>query len=277
MKPIVQIATRSTLLLALAAVPSLSFADVTGLQAVDDRITDVSAAVDTELAKADDAARFGNPEQRQGLSGSASLGYSGATGNSESQEFSAGARLRFGQGRFVHNLGFALNMAENAGVSTKEDLLAVYDGNYYFNDNVYAFVLGRLENDGLASAATDVATDGFLGFGPGYRIVNTDQVAWRVQAGIGASYLETGTGDVTRETGYIASSRLFYKVTDNVFATMDTDILSSESALRVNNELGVNLKVTDAFSTRVSYATEFNDSRAIQTDNKLGVSLVYGF
>ena len=45
----------------------------------------------------------------------------------------------------------------------------------------------------------------------------------------------------------------------------------------INNDLGVNFKMSDAFSTRVSYLTEYNDSPVIRTDNKLGVSLVYGF
>ncbi|MGV8955876.1 MAG: DUF481 domain-containing protein [Cypionkella sp.] len=45
----------------------------------------------------------------------------------------------------------------------------------------------------------------------------------------------------------------------------------------MNNDLGINVKMTDAFSTRVSYLTDYNDTRAIQADNKLGVSLVYGF
>ena len=58
---------------------------------------------------------------------------------------------------------------------------------------------------------------------------------------------------------------------------MDTDILTSDAALKINNDLGLNVKMTDAFSTRISYLTEYNDSRAIDTDNKLGVSLVYGF
>ena len=102
-------------------------------------------------------------------------------------------------------------------------------------------------------------------------------MAWRVQAGVGISYLEDGLGDSVTETGVIASSRFFYKFNDNVFASMDTDILKSDAALRINNDLGVNFKVTDAFQTRVSYLTEYNDSRAIRSDNKLGVSLVYGF
>jgi putative salt-induced outer membrane protein len=62
-----------------------------------------------------------------------------------------------------------------------------------------------------------------------------------------------------------------------VFGTMDTDVLKSDSALRINNDLGVNFKVSDQFATRISYLTEYNDSRAIRTDNKVGLSLVYGF
>ena len=107
--------------------------------------------------------------------------------------------------------------------------------------------------------------------------MNTDTATWRVQAGVGISYLEDGVGDSNTETGYIVSSRAFYQFNDNIFATNDTDILKSDTALRVNNDLGLNFKMSDAFSTRVSYLSEYNDSRAVRTDNKLGLSLVYGF
>jgi len=108
-------------------------------------------------------------------------------------------------------------------------------------------------------------------------VINTPQTAWRLQAGIGVSYLRDGLGDSETETGYIASSRFFYEFSDSMFVTNDTDVLSSDSALRANNDLGVNFKITDALSTRVSYLTDYNDSRAIKTDNRLGVSLVVGF
>jgi len=276
MKQTLRLAGASTLVLLLAA-PAFAQGELVGTNALDDRIDDVTDAVNDDLARAEDAARFGNPEYRQGLSGSASLGYSGKTGNNESQEFSAGARLRYASGNWVQNVGIALDFAEDNNAKTKEDVLGVYDANYYFNDNFYAFALGRVETDGLASTAADTQTDAFLGFGPGYRVVNTPDMTWRVQAGIGVSYLKDGTGASETETGYIASSRFFYKFNDNVFATNDTDVLYSDTALRVNNDLGVNFKMADAFATRVSYLTEYNEARAIRTDNKLGVSLVMGF
>ena len=261
----------------LGTTVSMAQDNLTGLKSLNDRIDDVSTDARDDLARGDDDYRFGNPEYRPGLSGSASLGYSGQTGNNESQEFSAGARLRFAQGQLVQTIGVALNFADDNGVTTKEDVFGVYDANYYITDKFYGFVLGRVESDGLAALATDVRTDAFLGVGPGYRIINTPDMTWRVQAGIGISYIKDGAGGEETETGYIVSSRFFYSFNENVFATNDTDVLKSDMALRVNNDLGVNFKMSDAFSTRVSYLTEYNDSRAIKTDNKLGVSLVYGF
>jgi putative salt-induced outer membrane protein len=134
-----------------------------------------------------------------------------------------------------------------------------------------------LESDGLARTSAEVRQDAFLGIGPGYRVVNTPQMTWRVQAGLGMSYLEDGTGDMNREPGAIVSSRFYYAFNDQIFMTNDTDVLRTDSTLRVNNDLGVNFQVSEAMSTRVSYMTEYNDSRAIQSDNKLGVSLVVGF
>lgn len=284
MNNVTRIAAVSAVALAVASLPAVAQTTLLGSSAVNDQVDDLTIRANRDMARGNDELRFGSQEARQGMSGSASLGYSGKTGNNESQEFSAGARLRFAQDRFVQTLGFVVDYSEANNVKSKEDVSAVYDANYYFTDKVYGFVLGRINTDGLASVATpdnDPATalskDAFLGFGPGYRIVNTDSIAWRLQAGVGISYLEYGDDNSTTESAGIVSSRFFYKINDNVFASMDTDIVKSDSALRIGNDLGVNFKVTDAFSTRVSYLTEYNDSRSIRADNKLGVSLVYGF
>ncbi len=277
MKNVLNMAAVSALTLMMAGTGAIAQTTLTGTRAVNDRIDDIEDDVNTDMERAQDAARFGNPEFRPGLSGSASLGYSGKTGNNESQEFSLGARLRYAQGQLVQTIGVAMDFADDNGVKTKEDVFAVYDANYYLNDRFYVFALGRIESDGLANTAGEVKTDAFLGFGPGYRVVSRPDMTWRVQAGIGVSYLENGLEQSETETGYIASSRFYYAFSDNVFATNDTDILKSDSALRINNDLGVNFKMTDSFATRVSYLSEYNDNRAIRTDNKVGLSLVYGF
>lgn len=270
------VSTAASLLL-LGATDGSAQTVLTGIDSVDDRIDDIDRSARLDLDRGNDAFRYGSPEYREGLSGSASLGYSGKTGATDSSEFSMGARLRMANGPMVQTLGVVLDFAESGSVKTKEDLFAIYDANYYFDDNLYGFALGRVKSDGLAETAGTVKTDAFVGVGPGYRVINTPDLSWRVQAGIGVSYLKDGAGASDTETGYIASSRLFWRMSETLFATNDTDVLKSDSALRVNNDLGFNVKMSDMFATRVSYLTEYNDARAVKTENKLGVSLVYSF
>jgi putative salt-induced outer membrane protein len=270
-------ATASAMVLSLMATSAFAQTTLTGTRALDDRLDDIEEDARDDLERAEDSARFGNPEYRPGLSGSASLGYSGKTGNNESQEFSLGARLRYAQGQFTQTIGVALDFADDDGVKIKEDVFAVYDANYYLTEQFYVFALGRIQTDGLADEAGEISDDAFIGVGPGYRVINRPDLTWRVQAGIGISYLENGIGESDTDDGYIASSRFFYAFNDDIFVTNDTDFLTSDSVLRINNDLGLNFQMTDAFSTRISYLTDYNESRDIRTDNKLGVSLVYGF
>jgi putative salt-induced outer membrane protein len=270
------VGTAASLLL-LGATGGVTQTVLTGIDTVDDRIDDIDREARLDLDRGNDAFRYGSPEYREGMSGSASLGYSGKTGATDSSEFSLGARLRFANGPTIQTLGAVVDFAESGSIKTKEDLFAIYDANYYFDDAFYGFALGRIKYDGIAETAETVKTDAFFGVGPGYRIINTPDLSWRVQAGIGVSYLENGLGVSETETGYIASSRLFWRLNESLFATNDTDVLKSDSALRVNNDLGFNVKMTDMFATRVSYLTEYNDARAVKTENKLGVSLVYSF
>lgn len=271
------LASTAVLALALCTQAATAQTTLTGVRAVDDQIDDIERAAQIDLNRSNDDYRYGSPEYREGMSGSASLGYSGKTGATDSSEFSMGARLRYASGPMIQTIGLVMDFAESGSIKTKEDVFAVYEANYYFNDTFYGFALGRVKSDGLAALATDVKTDAFIGFGPGFRLVNTPDMAWRLQAGIGVSYLEDGLGNSDTETGYIASSRFFVKLGDAIFATNDTDVLKSDSALRINNDLGLNFKMTETFATRVSYLTEYNDSRAVRSENKLGVSLVYSF
>lgn len=311
MKKNMKIAGVSALALMLA-VPAFaqSAADtIVNPNAIDDQIDLQNFQVQQQFDRANDEYRFGSPNYRQGLSGSASLGYAGQSGNNEGQNLNIGARLTHSYGAFSQNLSFLMNFSEdNDGQASREDVFGVYDGIYNINDRFYGFVMGRVRTDGLADEVTSdeandagflspddpdfsdaakneiiansVEQDAFIGVGPGVRIFDTPDLAWRVQAGVGQSYLKFGDGRSESEVGYVASSRLYWKINDNVFVTNDTDVLDSDEALRANNDLGVNFRITEAFSTRVSYLSDYNEARTgsqKRTNNTLGVSLVYGF
>ncbi|KRW93918.1 DUF481 domain-containing protein [Paracoccus sp. PXZ] len=273
-------------------------ADATGITEVNEQMRDVEEAVRDDFDRSSDAYRFGNPERRQGTFGSVALTYAGRTGNNENQDFSLAGRLSHNQGAFSQSVGILLEYGEDDdGDKDTEKTYVIYDGLYNINERFYAFALGRLATDGLAGdfeglTAEEIADqqgrlkrDAFLGVGPGYRVINTDTTAWRVQAGVGVRYTKkveledadprTYTSDT--EVGYILSSRFYHRINDNFFLTNDTDYLTSDSNDTATNELGLNFKMSDALATRVSYKTEYVSDRAIRTDNTLGVSLVYGF
>ncbi|MDO5657158.1 MAG: DUF481 domain-containing protein [Paracoccus sp. (in: a-proteobacteria)] len=274
-------ATAFTALFGTAAFAQQEYAtgaSATGVGAIEDRITDVEDAVRDDFARSQDASRFGPADRRQGTSGSVALTYTGSTGNSDAQDLSIAGRVSHNQGVFAQSIGLLIEFSENDdGVKDKQDTYAIYDAQYYFNDAFYAFGLGRIKVDGLAEG-TDLERDGLLAFGPGYRIINTPTTAWRVQAGVGVRYTKAAGESSDTELGYIASSRFYHSFNDQFFLTNDTDYVTSSDAPDViSNELGLNFRMTDAFSTRVSYRTEYEEDRDIRTDNRLGVSLVYGF
>lgn len=274
-------------------------ANATGITEVNEQMRDVEDAVRDDFDRSSDAYRFGNPDQRQGTFGSVALTYAGRTGNNENQDFSLSGRISNNQGAFSQSVGILLEYGEDDdGDTDTEKTYVIYDGLYNINDRFYAFALGRLATDGLAGdfeADPDdqegrLKRDAFLGVGPGYRIINNDTTAWRVQAGVGVRYTQTvrpyEAADITVEddrlvsdtsVGYIVSSRFYHKFNDQFFLTNDTDYLTSDANDIAWNELGLNFKMSDALATRVSYKTEYVSDRAIRTDNTLGVSLVYGF
>ena len=273
-------------------------ANVTGIGNLDDRLDDIEDAVQDDFDRSVDRSRFGRPDTREGLFGSVALTYTGRDGNDENQDFSLAGRLSHNQGPFQQSVGILLEYAEDDdGDAETEDTSVIYDANYYFNEQLYAFILGRVSTDGLAEDYDDPdltpeevleyegrsKRDAFIGIGPGYRIINNDQTAWRVQAGVGIRYTQTVDFaepdglDSNTDTGYIASSRFYHKFNDQFFLTNDTDYLTSDANDLATNELGLNFRMSDNFATRVSYRTEYQSDREIRTDNTLGVSLVVGF
>lgn len=286
-------------------------ANAAGISAVNDQITDVEDQVRRDFERAEDVDRFGPGDRRQGLAGSIALTYSGQSGNAENQDFSLSGRMSFNQGPRAQSVAVLMQFGEdNNGNKDKEEVSAIYDGQYYFNDQLYAFALGRFSIDGLANGDRDYrgqpdeeiadklgdyARDGFLGFGPGYRILNTETTSWRVQAGIGYRYTQTGAQksgwefgpdgerrDVKDSSdsgmGYIVSSRLYHRFNDQLFITNDTDYLSSKNSDDViTNLFSVNFKLSEQLASRISYSTEYQANRPIRNDNTLGVSVVYGF
>ena len=290
---ILKTASASALALLLAG-PVVAQGALVGTDALDDRISDIEEDVSDEFNEGADADRFAFAQFQPGFTGSMSLGYSGTTGNSEAQDLNVAGRIRYGGAVFNQTLGFGLNFGEatnqdtGESFTTEEETFLVYEANRPFTDRLYGFGLASYRNDDFDT----LQQDAFVGAGLGYRIINTPDLAWRVQAGPGVRWTETGTGflgvDIpadeqgieNTDLAGIAASRVFYRFRENISLSNDTDILfSDEAGTLVRNDLGVNLELSERVTTRVSYRTDYN-SDALDglesTDNRLGVALVFG-
>jgi putative salt-induced outer membrane protein len=261
----------------LAASPLWSQGALVGTEALDDEITDIQDAIDDEIARGEDEARYGARQFAPGWTGSLSASVNATDGSTDTRDYVIAGRFRYGAGLWTHTFGFALEYAKADDVIDKNSLFAVYDANRDISDRFYVFGLASYEDDLLPSATFE--RDVFLGFGPGYRIVNTNDFAWRVQAGPGARYtVDNATDESTTEVSAIASSRLYYRLSDMVFLTNDTDaIYSEEAGTRAVNDFGVSFEMSDNLAARLGYRTEWTDVEGDETDNTINASLVLKF
>lgn len=269
------LAAVSALALAIA-VPASAQTRILGIDDLDDRIDDIQRDAERDLERATDEERFSPLGVAQGVRGSAALTASGTSGNTDTGDLSFAGRLTIGAGEWSHLVGFAGELGEADGDRTEADFFAIYEGTRALTEQFYVFGTGRYQYDRFGANRNDL----FLGAGPGYRIFNTPDLTWRVQAGPGVRYLSLADGDEETEFAAIASSRFFYGLTDVVSLTNDTDIIYSNETTDVQNDFGVNFRVSNNFSTRISYLTDYTSDPVPgtqNTDNTLGVSLVVGF
>lgn len=284
MNTLMKFATVSALALMVAA-PAMAQNRITGVEALNDQIDDITDDVNEDIARGADADRFGPNGVAQGWRGSFALSASGTNGNTETGEVSGAGRLTYGIGDWNHLMGFAAEYGESNGIKSEEKFFATYEGSRYFTPQLYAFGVARYQYDGYLTDGTGAELDGsetdaFLGFGPGYRVLNKENHTWRVQAGPGVRYFKDVTGGSETEVGFIATSRYYYGFNETVSFTMDTDILGSDINTVVSNDAGINFKMSNNLSTRISYRTDYNTDPVAglkSTDNTLGVSLVLGF
>lgn len=257
-----------------------------------DAVDDIEEAI-TDAAERD-IGTFGNEGREIGSYGSVSLrGTADKTNGVESSDVSVG--LRYGTFDGVNGIDVtaAFTYGTDEAVETTNKLQAGVDYRRDFNDTIFAYAkadiyLNKLADqdyaDEVAADATydeeaDSSQDLFVGAGIGYRIYNSADTQWSIQAGPGYRS-KTVLGVETNEAAASVSSNLFKSLTETSYVTNDTDVIYSESSTTVNNELALSVSLTDTLALRTSLATKFDDASDdsfADTDNTIGVSVVYNF
>lgn len=249
-----------------------------GATGVNENIEDIELRTQREIAQAEDEARFGNSGVPQGFRGGLSLTGVATSGNNETVDLGIGGRFTIGQDRINHTFGVSVEYGEAEDVRDRNRVLGIYDLSYDLTDRFYAFGILRGEYDEFASRNE---VDVFGGVGPGFRVLNTPELAWRVQAGPGVRFSKNvDTGDENTDLAGILSSRFYYQVTNDMFVTNDTDLLYSEEDTLISNEIALNTRIAGPLSGRVGLRTDYSTEPAEgqkSTDNRLALGVVYSF
>ena len=267
-------------LVAMLAATSATAQDLIGRDSIAaDRNEDLIEAIEDDAER--DLDRFGNEGRPQGFTGSVAMRAIAQTGNSESTDVGIGSDLNYvwGPNGVELQLNYAYSDDDDVG-GTDESLFYNLEYTRDFTPVTFGFAKVQGSYDGATDA--EFETDTFVSFGAGYRVYNTEDLQWSVQAGPGyrfAEFNDIASGDVS-EGAFGISSDYAHKLTDTVFLTNDTDIIWSESNTKLYNDLALNVSMTDSLALRTSILTEYTSdvtAPAKNTDNTFGVSLVYSF
>jgi len=273
----VTLLTASTLAIAIFAGNIASAQSAfSGTDIAEDLTEDLLDDIEEDAERDLDA--FGNEGRPQGYSGSVALRGIAKSGNTDSADLGIGSDLNYVWG--PNGIGFKLSYTygENDGTKDEESLYYGLEYTRDFNANTFGFA--KLQ--GSVDQFSSFESDSFVSFGAGYRIYNTPDIQWSVQAGPGyrfAKLSDVASADISEGAVGFASDYA-HKLNDTVFVTNDTDVITSSSDTVVYNDLALTVSMTDAMALRTSILTEYHtdpEPGFKSTDNTFGVSLVYSF
>lgn len=213
-----------------------------------------------------------------GFDGSVAARGSLSDGNTDSADVGVGVDLGYFDGVNGYGIELSYTYGETDGETTEESLIYELEYRRDFTPKVFGFAKVQGSYDDFASFGDDV----FAGFGAGYRIYDTADLQWTVQAGPGYRVASlTDVLDTEIEEGAFAVSSNYYNLIKAGSAiTVDTDIITSESDTVTFNSIAFTQNVSNSLALRTSLNTEYHSDPEPGFDNAdhtLGVSLVYSF
>lgn len=244
-----------------------------------DAVDDLEEAIEDDADR--DLARFGNEGRELGAYGSLALRGTSTTNDGDtSTDFGVGLRWGTFDGVNGIDVTASFSYGKDNGVETDNTLLVGADYRRDFGPAFFAYAKADASFDKLTTTPGEYTQDIFVGAGAGYRIFNDSATQWSVQAGPGWRFGELVGGATVEEAAASVSSNFYKSMTDTTYITNDTDVIYSETATTLTNELALNVALSETLTLRTSYTTNFND----QTDdtfkdgeNTFGISAVYNF
>jgi len=201
--------------------------------------------------------------------------YNAQHGNSTSSALAASSTMTWFQPTNAYSL-----WAEATNNSTNDERSAEkYQAGARARHNMDADNFLFTQGSWLSDRYNGYRSRSTLTAGYGRQVLSGPVARLRLEAGPGVRHDEfEGGGRQTKALAYGAAS-FSYQLTDSTEFIQGVSLLGNED-LTANSETGLNVKINDKFSLKVTYDVTYNSntpsSAPKHTDTKTAVSLVYG-
>lgn len=212
-----------------------------------------------------------------GWDGSAELGGTLNSGNTDEQAVTVGLGLTNDRQTWRHKLGISFAFTRTDGQTTKQDLEASYQLDYKFSERLYAFGLIEYEDDRFSGFDYRLTET----LGVGYRLF--DRETWFLDVEGGVSFRQSKlalTGISENDIGGRAKAVFHWDITDTFALDNEASALFTGNGTTLENTISVQTKITETISGKLSFNVKHNTDvplGARKTDTETKASVLYSF
>jgi putative salt-induced outer membrane protein len=246
-----------------------------------DRQAELAAA---EARTREQAIRTAGVFQR--WSGKGEIGAYRSSGSSDNVGVTASLNLERKGIDWTHRLRGRMDYQRSNGRTSREQYFAAYEPRYQMSDRLFAYGLAQYENDRFQGFTGRYAVSGGLG----YHVVDAADLDLSLKAGPAYRVTDFLSGATDSRLAALLGLDFDWRMTDRLTLTQDSDLVAEAGGeavaivdsrnTSVNFVTGLEAKVSDRLTTRLSYAVEYDSDPppgAVKTDTLSRFTLVYGF
>ncbi|MFI9652435.1 DUF481 domain-containing protein [Guyparkeria halopsychrophila] len=209
-------------------------------------------------------------------SGSAELGASITTGNTESSTVNGKFAVGYVTGPWTHRFRLEAMQASEDGDDTANRALGEFESNYALTERDYLFGVLRATHDEFSGYKYQSS----LAAGYGRKIWLSERGYWDAEIGPGVRIAETEDGERGTNAIVRLSSGFEYRLSDYAKFNQDVTVLAGQDNTEIESVTGLSTSLTETLAMKLSYTVAHNTdvpAGTEKTDTYTSVNLVYNF
>ena len=209
-------------------------------------------------------------------SGSAELGASLSTGNSQTSSLNGQLKLKYESGPWSHRFKLSTLQAREDGNATANRTVGELSTRYAYDERNYAFDSLRASHDAFSGYSYQASVA--AGLGRKFWVSERGELTAELGPGYRRSKIKNGQ----TENNLIgrANAHLTYKISDTAKFEQSLTMLAGSANTELESETGLSVNVTKTVALKVAYTVQHNShvpAGTKKTDTFTSVNLVYAF